>query len=400
MTPIAPSKPSTSERLLSPALMALLGAELVASLGFGAILPTLPLFVHRHGLPLSALGLMVATYSVAMLGAQAVAGRLSDRRGRRSLMVLGLVIAAAGMAGFLLDVPPYLYVVWRAVWGLGSGATMPVAMAAVADLIPEHARGRGYGWMMSASMVGLAAGPLFGAMAVQLGGLSAPFWVGIPLMLLSALCLLIWMPKGRRHGDASAIAEAGRTSRSRVNLGWYLINGAWTGLIGVYDTVWSIFLSRLGAPSWLIGLSWTVFAVPLLAGNFVGGRLADVAHRRRPLVFGAMVVESFIVLSFTLFRNPGWAIAVSGLEGITAAVAGPSLNAGVMAEADPAERGAVQGRLQAFGSGASLVMAVAAGYLLAWNVRAPFLMGGLVLLVVTTSVGLTWMGMARSVENV
>jgi len=387
---VGSSEQRAARSLRAPGLLAVLGAQVVASLGFGAILPTLPLFVHRHGLPLSGLGFMVATYSVATLLAQAVAGRLSDRWGRRRLMVAGLLLAAAGMAGFLLTVPPYWYILWRAVWGLGSGTTMPAAMAAVADLVPERARGRGYGWMMSASMAGLAGGPLFGALAAQMGGLSAPFWVGIPLMLLASLALLLWMPRGTPTGVRSPPALMERGAHTRGHLGWYLVNGAWTGLIGVYDTVWSIFLQRLGAPSWLIGLSWTVFAVPLFAGTFVGGRLADVAHRRRPLVIGAMMVESAVVLSFTLFRNPGWAIAVSGLEGITAAVAGPSLNAAVMADADPSERGAVQGQLQAFGSGASLIMAVVAGYLLAWNLRAPFVMGGGVLLAVTTSVALSW----------
>lgn len=388
-----------NRRLLSPALVVLLAAELVASLGFGSILPTLPLFVHRHGLPLSALGFMVATYSISMLVAQSVAGRLSDRSGRRDLMVAGLLLATLGMAGFLLQVPPFLYLAWRALWGLGSGTLVPVAMAAVADLVPEEARGRGYGWMMSASMGGFAAGPLFGALAVQVGGLSAPFWVGIPLTLLSALGLLIWLPRGRRGGVRSVPLSAARSRRPAVGLGWFLINGAWMGLTGVYETVWSIYLERLGAPSWLIGFSWTVFAVPLLAGNFIGGRLADAAHRRRRLVLLAMVVESFIVLSFTLFRNPGWAIAVSGLEGITVAVAGPSLNAAVMSEADPEERGAVQGRLQAFGSAGSLLMAVAAGYLLSDSVRAPFLMGGVLLLVVTVSVGISWMTMVRGLEG-
>ena len=388
------------ERVLSPALVVLLGAQLIASLGFGSILPTLPLFVHRHGLPLSALGLMVATYSVAMLVAQALAGRLSDTRGRRNLMVAGLVLAAAGMAGFLLSVPPFLYLVWRAIWGLGSGTLTPVAMAAVADLVPEQARGRGYGWMSSASMGGFAAGPLFGAVAAQAGGLSAPFWVGIPLTLAAAGGLLLWMPPGRAGHIATAL-NAGRTdAKSRVNRSWFLLNGAWMGLTGVYETVWSIYLERLGAPSWLIGLSWTVFAVPMMAGNFVGGRMADAAHRRRRLVLGAMLAESFIVLSFTLFRNPGWAVAVSGLEGITIAVGGPSLNAAVMSEADPDERGAVQGRLQAFGSAGSLALAVAAGYLLAYNVRAPFLMGGGLLLAITVSVGISWLMVHRDLEDV
>src|SRR5579875_3291159 len=278
-------------RVVSWPLGVLLGASFVASLGFGSVLPTLPLFVHRHGLPLSALGLMVATYSVATLIAQIVAGRLSDRFGRRPLMTAGLLLAAGGMTAFLIPGPPFLYLVWRGIWGLGSGTLQPVALAAAADLLPVEVRGRGYGWMSSAMMGGIAAGPMFGAAVVALAGLSAPFFFGAPLTLLTAGAVWAWMP--RNHGTPSRVrpVSATRPRRSRVSRGWYWLNGAWMATIGVYDTAWSIYLSRLGAPSWLIGASWTVFALPLMATNFIGGRLADRAAWRKRLVIGATFAE-------------------------------------------------------------------------------------------------------------
>lgn len=377
-------------RVMSWPLGVLLGAQFVASLGFGSVLPTLPLFVHRHGLPLASLGLMVAMYSVATLLAQVVAGRLSDKFGRRILMTVGLLLATGGMAAFLLPGPPLLYLVWRGVWGLGSGTLQPVALAAAADLLPPEARGRGYGWMSSAMMGGIAAGPMFGAAVVALAGLSAPFFFGAPLTLLTAAAVWTWMP---RHQPTHHIEETVRPTGSlgrRVNRGWFWLNAAWMGAIGVYDTAWSIYLSRLGAPSWVIGASWTVFALPLMGTNFIGGRLADHVPWRKRLVLTATFAEAGIVLAYTFLKSPIWAIAVSSLESVTVAMSSPSLNAAVMEEAHAGERGAVQGRLQAYGSAGSLTLAVAAGYLLAWHLTAPFLLGATVLAVIAAAVGLSW----------
>lgn len=384
----------TGMRVLSWPLGVLLAAQFVASLGFGAVLPTLPLFVHDHGLPLASLGLMVATYSVATLVAQVVAGRLSDTFGRRVLMTVGLLLAAGGMAAFLLPGPPLLYLLWRGVWGLGSGTLQPVALAAAADLLPEEARGRGYGWMSSAMMGGIAAGPMFGAAVVALAGLAAPFFLGAPLTLLTAAAVWTWMPRHQTtHRVPGAVRSKGPVG-GRVHRQWFWLNAAWMGAIGVYDTAWSIYLSRLGAPSWLIGASWTVFALPLMGTNFIGGRLADHASWRKRLVLAATFAEAVIVLAYAFLKSPIWAIAVSSLESVTVAMSSPSLNAAVMQEAHAEERGAVQGRLQAYGSAGSLALAVAAGYLLAWHLTAPFLLGGTVLAVVAAAVSLSW-GLTR-----
>ncbi len=377
-------------RVITWPLGVLLGAQFVASLGFGSVLPTLPLFVHDHGLPLASLGLMVATYSIATLLAQVVAGRLSDKFGRRLLMTAGLLLAAGGMAAFLLPGPPLLYLLWRGVWGLGAGTLQPVAMAAAADLLPLEARGRGYGFMSSAMMGGIAAGPMFGAAVVAMAGLSAPFFFGAPLTLLTAAAVWTWMPRHQMtHSEPGTVRPAGLVG-GRVRRGWFWLNAAWMGAIGVYDTAWSIYLSRLGAPSWLIGASWTVFALPLMGTNFIGGRLADHAPWRKRLVLAATFAEAGIVLAYAFLRNPVWAIAVSSLESVTVAMSSPSLNAAVMEEARPEERGAIQGQLQAYGSAGSLALAVAAGYLLAWHLTAPFVLGGTCLAVMAAAVSLSW----------
>jgi MFS family permease len=116
-------------------------------------------------------------------------GMLSDRFGRRTLIISGWVIYAVVYAGFALSQTVYGLVGWFLVYGTYAAAVEGSEKALVADLAPEPLRATAFGWYAAAQGFGaLAAGLLFGALW-QCFGAPAAFFTGAALALLAALLL-------------------------------------------------------------------------------------------------------------------------------------------------------------------------------------------------------------------
>src|SRR2546423_6255621 len=143
--------------------------------GFGVVLPLLPLYAERFHASAFTVGAMFASFSVAQLLFAPVWGRISDRIGRKPVLILSLAGTAAGtlltgVAGSLA-----LLFVGRVVDGV-SGASVSVAHASVADVADPGDRPRPFGLLGAAFGVGFVAGPAIGALA-PLGDARLPFLV-------------------------------------------------------------------------------------------------------------------------------------------------------------------------------------------------------------------------------
>jgi multidrug resistance protein len=147
--------------------------------GFGIVVPVLPRYAERFGASPSTVGLLVASFSIAQLVFAPVWGRLSDRIGRKPLLVASLVGTAVGSLLTGLAGTLWLLFAGRIIDGV-SGASVSVAQAAVADIAPPDQRARLLGLLGAAFGLGFVAGPAIGALAV-LGGPHVPFFVAAAL---------------------------------------------------------------------------------------------------------------------------------------------------------------------------------------------------------------------------
>jgi multidrug resistance protein len=185
------------------------GCVLIDLIGFGIVLPVLPLWAERFGASPGTIGALVATYSAFQLVCAPLLGRLSDRIGRKPVLILSLAGTAVGslltgLAGSLA-----LVFVGRAIDGI-SGGSVAVAQAAVADLAEESERPRLLGFIGAAFGLGFVAGPAIGALAA-LGGPRTPFLVAAALAACNALVAVVRLPETRAGAvPASAAHEKWR----------------------------------------------------------------------------------------------------------------------------------------------------------------------------------------------
>ena len=175
--------------------------------GFGIVLPLLPLYASdsRFGASPAVVGVLLASFSLAQFVFAPVWGRLSDRVGRKPILVLSLVGTAlgsllTGLAGSLL-----VLFVGRVLDGI-SGASVSVAQAAVADLATPEERPRLFGLLGAAFGLGFVAGPAIGSLAA-LGDRRLPFLIAAAIAGVNAVVAIRRLPETNPRHLRGAIAE-------------------------------------------------------------------------------------------------------------------------------------------------------------------------------------------------
>ncbi len=169
-------------------------ALIVVSLGFGMVIPIFPFYIERMGGGGKELGLLVAVAAFTELIFGPVWGGISDRVGRKPILMLGMV--GYGVSSVLFGLATQLWMLYaaRALSGVLSAATASTAMAYIGDSTSDEDRGGGMGILGAAGGLGLILGPGFGG---WLGGvaLATPFFASAGLAFMSMLMLLFLLPE-------------------------------------------------------------------------------------------------------------------------------------------------------------------------------------------------------------
>lgn len=161
--------------------------------GFGMVTPILPQYAERFGMSGAAIGMLFASFSLAQLVFAPVWGRLSDRVGRKPVIVISLFGTAVGSVLTGAAGTVWLLFLGRLLDG-ASGASVSVAQAAVADVAGEGDRPRLMGMLGAAFGVGFVAGPALGALAA-LGGPHVPFYLAAAIAFVNAVVAIRRLPE-------------------------------------------------------------------------------------------------------------------------------------------------------------------------------------------------------------
>ena len=198
------------------AILPLLAAELIVWLGFGALLPVMPLYFTEHGVDLATLGVVVAAWAAARLVGEPVFGWLADRVPRVPLMVAGNVGAAIFLFLPLVFVGPLAFIVLRALAGFATALYDPAARGYITDATPADGRGEAFGLYGAAQMGGLLLGPAIGGLgSAAFGGVGFIFVFGGISSLVAAAAIAL---RVREHPRPSGDRTTARTRTASLDL--------------------------------------------------------------------------------------------------------------------------------------------------------------------------------------
>ncbi len=330
-------------------------------MGVGVIFPLLAEFQDRYGFSDRGLGML----SAASFGAALVAGlflaRLADRGHARLLMVGGVALSSAGLLWFSVGTELWQFTTARLLEGLGYGIFLPAARKIVTTG-DEATGGARLGRLTSAELAGFLAGPVIGSLLSEAFELWVPLVVigvvqaGIAIRLVTVRLpeLAVVSEQSSDSGESGGGTVSGTVGSAGSMFSSFrlLQRGSVSGAallsltiflpVGVYDALWSRYLTDQGASTLFIGIGLSLYSIPIVVLAPSGGRLADRLGPVRATTFAVccIIPATFV---YGLVSAPVLITLVGLLESLPQSVATPAVQTAMLRACRPDEVAAGQG---------------------------------------------------------
>jgi len=299
------------------------------ALGFGIVIPAIPLFARTFGVSAFAASAVISVFAFMRLVSSPAAGWLVNRFGERTIMSTGLAIVGLSSlaAGFATDYLQLLLL--RGIGGTGSAMFTISATALLLRVAAPEYRGRASGAFQAGFLIGGVAGPAVGGLVIGIS-IRAPFFVYAGTLLAAFLVAVALLPR-LEHQEAPQLAKDTerisflptlRLPAYQAALGANFANGF--VFFGLRSSLVPLFVVEgLREGPGLAGVGFVVAAGLQAALLAVGGRTADHRGRKPALVIGLGVgVLSLVVLAVA--PNAAWFLIAMAVAGVSGAFLGPS----------------------------------------------------------------------------
>lgn len=315
-------------------IQVLLACVFTTMLGLGIIGPIIPLYAENMGATFVQIGLLSSAWSISRLIFTAPLGNLSDRSGKKRIIVAGLGVYAVISILYATAWDYTSLISIRFLHGLGSAASMPIAIAYAAEISPEGREGRYMGTMNLAMFAGMGLGPLIGGYLTDYFTMSTPFYVMGALTALSLILTLAFLPDDRLRREKSTKARPSfRKVLSKRTLRAAFIYRA-VGALGRGSIMGFLSLYISGSvKTGGLGLSVSMAGLILSAGQFSAALLqrpfgiaADRYSKTLLILLGGFV--GAIGLAMFPFANGPWEVLAARLIfSVGSAIGMPALTA-------------------------------------------------------------------------
>jgi DHA1 family tetracycline resistance protein-like MFS transporter len=375
------------KKLLTSPLVPIFLIVFIGLLGFGIILPLLPLYAETFGASPFTIGVLLASYSLMQLVATPYLGALSDRFGRRPVLIISqigtvLSFTLLGLANSLL-----LLFIARILDGI-SGGNISTAQAYISDITDEQDRAKAYGLIGAAFGLGFILGPAIGGFLSQGANYHIPAFAAAAMSLLSLLLTIFVLPESlspeRRNLqrkphiiDTVALRRAwGYEQLGQLLLIFFLMNVAQAGFQGLF----ALFNNRqfaFGARETGYILAYVGVLAVLVQGGGIGPMVRRFGERRTLQVGLALAAIGLVWAGFV----EHWQILLLALVPVALGlgVTTPTATSLITRESPPAARGQVLGISQSFAALARILGPLTAGLAFEYEVWGPFVLAGVLI---------------------
>lgn len=363
-------------------------------LGFGLILPLLPYYAETFGATDFEVGLLVAVYAAAQFVATPLLGRLSDRVGRRPVLLISIAGNLVGFVLLALAQSLEMLFVARILAGF-TGGNISVAQAYISDVTDARSRARGLGLIGAAFGLGFIIGPALGGLLSQ-WGFAVPALGAAALSLINFLLVVAWLPE-------SLTAQARQDARERPPLTLRaMVEALRKPLVGpllhtrfffalafsMFQTIFALYALRrfdLGARETGYILAYVGLLSVLVQGVAVG-KLAQ-RFEERTLILASTALMALSLIGWALAPSVPVLLLILAPTALSGGVLNTVINSAISKTVAPIEVGGTLGIASAL-EALTRILSPAVGSLLLANLGtwAPGVFGGVLLLWLTTYV--------------
>lgn len=336
------------------------------SMGIGLIIPVMPELIQEvegQGIGAAAVwgGILATIFAAMQFLFGPLVGNLSDRFGRRPVLIISLVVMAFDYVLMALAQSIWLLVIGRIIGGI-TAATAATSAAFMADISKPDEKAANFGLIGAAFGIGFIVGPLIGGVLAEYGT-RAPFWAAAVLAAANALFGYFVLPETvtdrirrpfelRRANPLGAFRNIGKLpGLKRLMLIVFIYNVAFF----VYPGVWAYFgAERFGWGPGMIGLSLGVFGVGIafMQGVLIRPILRVIGERNAVLLGCSVHLLAFVLIAFV---SNGWvALALTPLASL-GSIAAPALQGIMSRTAMDNQQGELQGAVTSINAVATII---------------------------------------------
>jgi DHA1 family multidrug resistance protein-like MFS transporter len=379
-------------------------ALIVVMLGYGMVIPLFPFYIERMGAGGSQLGLLIAISALLELLFGPLWGSLSDRVGRKPILLLGLFGYSLSSLLFGLSTQLWMLFASRALSGVLSSATSSTALAYISDSTVERDRGGGMGMLGAAVGLGLILGPAAGGWLGS-SSLSLPFFIAAASSLLALVLAALWLPESlptetrRRAGKVRTIdlGALWHALLGPISLLMFLLFLVSFGLTN-FESIFGLYAAqelgygpeRVGTVLAVVGLVSTLGKAvligpltrrwgeaPIIKVSLAASTAGFVVLLLATTYPGVLLATGVFILSKTLLRT----LIISLASKRASPGTSDTTPAGVAESGHAVGQGATMGLSNSFMNLGRIVGPIWAGFIFDVNVSYPYLSGAAAMLV-------------------
>ncbi|MFX0055681.1 MAG: MFS transporter [Promethearchaeota archaeon] len=339
----------------------------ILQIGFGIVTPIFPFYIVELGVGATELGVLAASFALTRILLAGPLGGLSDRVGRKRVLLAALAGFAVSNVIYALANSIIVMIIARALEGGISAGFYPAANAFVSDMTTPENRGTAMGYLSMGNMVGFVIGPSLGGVLAEFLGIRLPFVVAAIASLVTLVILNLIVREPERRTTQSELEKHrvpvrevfAKNAKAYSALGITMFANMFA--IGILEVAFMLDAVQRYAFSPLeIGLFFGILGVIVIIGNIGFGKISDLIGRKWLIATGSLVAALSLYL-FMIASGTNDFYLAGAILGVAISMRGPTIQAMIADLSDARAYGSVMGTFGAISNSAYVVGPILGG---------------------------------------